>query len=213
MIVKRCAAGILAGWRQKLAKEIVPAGWVPSLLHICNHADIQLFLGGGMRKDHEHDKVAFLLSQVGGRSAQEFSRLLGPLHLVPADAGILRLIKQSQGISQQNLAKALNMHASRLVALIDDLESRELVVREIHPTDRRLYSLKLTTKGEQVLRSIRELAEEHNRLMCAGLTRAETAQLESLLLKIASEQGLASGVHPGYRDIGKARKLKESESK
>jgi DNA-binding MarR family transcriptional regulator len=150
-------------------------------------------------------QVAFLLSQVGGRSAQEFARLLGPLQLTPPDAGILRVVRQQEGISQQNLAKALHMHPSRLVALIDALEQRRLVVREPHASDRRLYSLRLTPQGEEVVRSMGELAREHNRVMCAGLSAAECTQLETLLQKVANGQGLAAGVHPGYRDIGKAK--------
>ena len=182
--------------------------FVNSLLADCFTSAMMLILncsGRVMSKNHERSQVAFLLSQVGGRSAEEFARLLSPLQLSPADAGILRLVRKNQGISQQNLAKAVNMHASRLVALIDALESRDLLVREGHPSDRRLYSLRLTTKGEQVLGSIRDLAEEHNRLMCAGLSRAEIVQLESLLLRIVTQQGLNPGVHPGYRDIRKPR--------
>jgi DNA-binding MarR family transcriptional regulator len=151
-------------------------------------------------------RVAFLMSQIGGRSAQEFARLLAPLQLTPADAGILRLLRLSEGISQQNLAKALHMHASRLVALIDALEAGGLVVREPHATDRRLYSLQLTSKGNEVLRTIGELARQHNELMCAGLSSVECAQLESLLQKIADRQGLIPGVHPGYRDLGKSKR-------
>jgi len=151
-------------------------------------------------------QVAFLLSQVGGRSAQEFARLLGPLELTPPDAGILWVVRQQEGISQQNLAKALRMHPSRLVALIDSLEKRELVVREPHATDRRLYSLRLTTHGEEVFRAIGELAREHNRVMCTGLSSAECAQLEMLLRKVANHQGMTAGIHPGYRDLGRAKK-------
>ena len=152
-------------------------------------------------KQNDSDRVAFLFSQLGARAAQEFTRLLTPLDLAPADAGILRLVARSEGISQQALAAALNMHASRLVALIDDLESRSLLVREVHATDRRLYSLALTAKGKETLLSIREVADEHNRLMCAALTRAETVTLQALLSKIAVQMGLATGVHPGYRSI------------
>lgn len=151
-------------------------------------------------------QVAFLLSQVGVRSAQEFARLLGPLRLTPPDAGILRIVRQQEGISQQNLAKALHMHPSRLVALIDALEKRGLVVREPNASDRRLYSLRLTAQGEAVFRSMGELAREHNKVMCAGLNAAEIAQLETLLQKVASGLGLAPGVHPGYRDIGRAKR-------
>lgn len=151
-------------------------------------------------------QVAFLLSQVGGRSAQEFARLLEPLGLTPPDAGILRMVRVQEGISQQNLARALHMHPSRLVALIDALEERGVVMREPHATDRRIYSLKVTAKGEELLRSMGELVREHNRILCAGLTAEECERLEELLRKVAAQQGLAAGVHPGYRDLGKAKK-------
>lgn len=164
------------------------------------------------RKDGEQDRAAFLLSQVGSRSAQEFGRLLAPLGLTPADAGILRLIGRSRGMSQQALSQALNMHASRLVALIDELESRGLVVREVHPSDRRLYSLSLTEKGAEVLSSIRTVADEHNRLMCAALTKSEIATLQAFLLKIAQQQGLSAGVHPGYRTLSKKATLQSPDS-
>lgn len=156
-----------------------------------------------IRKPNGQERVAFLLSQVGGRAAQEFARFLGPLGLSPADAGILRVIARSEGVSQQAVATALKMHASRLVALIDDLESRGLLVREVHPKDRRLYSLALTAKGKETLLAIRDVVEEHNRLMCAGLTLSEIAALQSLLSKVAEQQGLSAGVHPGYRTMGK----------
>jgi DNA-binding MarR family transcriptional regulator len=159
-------------------------------------------------KQNESDRVAFLLSQLGARAAQEFTRLLQPLGLAPADAGILRFVARSEGISQQALAAALKMHASRLVALIDDLETRGLLVREVHPSDRRLYSLALTDKGKEILLAIRNVSDEHNRLMCAALTRPETEVLRTLLTKIAQEQGLSAGVHPGYRSVPtKAKKL------
>jgi DNA-binding MarR family transcriptional regulator len=161
-------------------------------------------------KQDQKERVAFLLTQVGTRSAQEFARLIEPLGLAPADAGILRFISRSDGISQQALAQALGMHASRLVLLLDDLEKRGLVVRKAHPSDRRLYSLGLTAKGDQVLLSLRGVAEEHNREVCAALTKAEAAELHSLLGKIAQHFGLEAGVHPGYRNMG-ARGRKKAE--
>jgi DNA-binding MarR family transcriptional regulator len=145
--------------------------------------------------------VAFLLSQAGARSAQEFARLLEPLKLSPADAGILRLLRQSPGISQQQLAETLGMHASRLVAIIDTLESRKLVARAPNPEDRRLYSLRLTTRGADTLAEIGNIARTHNELMCSGLKPAETEQLAALLQKIAAAQGLSPKIHPGYKDL------------
>ena len=161
------------------------------------------------------NKVAFLLSQVGARSAQEFARLLDPLKLSPADAGILRLLRQSPGISQQQLAQTLGMHASRLVAILDTLESRKLVARAPNPEDRRLYSLRLTARGNETLAEIGNLARTHNELMCSGLKPAEIEELATLLQKIATAQGLAPKIHPGYKGLGQDLKdtLKPASSR
>jgi len=102
--------------------------------------------------------IAFLLAQVGARAAQEFAKALAPLKLTPADAGILHLLSHSPGISQQDLARKLDMHASKLVAVIDALEEKALAVREANAQDRRIYSLRLTDAGEEKLRAIGEVA-------------------------------------------------------
>src|SRR5205807_2586245 len=85
--------------------------------------------------------AAFLLAQVGAHAAARFAARLAELTLVPAHAGIFRILSATPGISQQELAAALGTVPSRLVALIDELESRGLVQRREHETDRRSYAL------------------------------------------------------------------------
>ena len=154
------------------------------------------------RKSDKHPgSVAFLLSQVGARAAQEFGKSLAPLNFTPPDVGILRLLSQSPGISQQDLARRLDMHASRLVALIDSLEERKLVTRNPNAGDRRLYSLELTDVGREALGAIGRVARAHDNAICAVLDDAERAQLADLLQKIAARLGLTPGVHPGYRGL------------
>jgi DNA-binding MarR family transcriptional regulator len=148
------------------------------------------------------DSVAFLLAQVGARSAQLFASLLAPLDFTPPDAGILRLLHLSPGISQQELAQRLNMHASRLVAVIDSMEQRGLLKRQANPQDRRFYALHLTEAGREAIAAIGRVARAHEEAVCAGLDAAERARLSQLLQKIAAQQGLAPGVHPGYRNLG-----------
>ena len=146
--------------------------------------------------------VAFLLSQIGARSAQVFAGLLAPLQLTPPDVGILGMLSRSPGISQQELARRLNIYSSRLVAVIDALEERSLVSREPNAADRRIYCLHLSDAGKEALRAIGQLSQAHNEAMCAGLNHAERAQLSALLQKIADHQQLVPGIHPGYRNMG-----------
>ena len=144
---------------------------------------------------------AFLLAQIGAHAASKFGERIAALGLTPPDAGIFRLLAASQGISQQDLAEKLGIHPSRLVAILDELESRAMVERQPNPGDRRQYALHLTHKGRETFTKIGLISREHQDALCASLTNAEREKLTELLQKIAEEQGLTPGVHPGYRRL------------
>jgi DNA-binding MarR family transcriptional regulator len=99
------------------------------------------------------------------------------------------------------------MHPSGLVAIIDELEERGLVKRQDSPDDRRTYGLHLTDKGRGALRDIGRVGQEHNESLCAALSRSEREQLTGFLERIAGEQGLTPGVHPGFSRMGRAKKM------
>lgn len=146
-------------------------------------------------------RLAFLLAQVGGHAASQFAARLTVLQLTPPDAGILRLLGMGAGISQQELSAKLGIHPSRLVAILDALEHRGFVQRKPNPADRRQYALHLTPSGKKALDEIGVLGRQHGEALCASLSSRERETLTDLLLKIATEQGLTPGVHPGYRQM------------
>lgn len=150
--------------------------------------------------------LAFLLAQVGAHAAMRFGERIARLNFTPPDAGILGMLGASGGISQQDLSTRLGIHPSRLVAILDALEERRLVERRPHTDDRRQYALHLTEKGQEMLGEIGRIGREHKESLCASLTAGEREQLGELLLKIATEQGLSPGVHPGYRRMRPATK-------
>jgi O-succinylbenzoate synthase len=94
------------------------------------------------------------------------------------------------------------MPPSRLVPLVDDLEHRGLVRRERSRTDRRVNTLQLTPDGQAMLQTVRSVVQAHQASLLAAISDAERATLTTLLTRIADEQGLAPGVHPGYRTLG-----------
>ena len=149
---------------------------------------------------------AFLLAQVGAHAASQFAERLGVLDLTPPDAGILRLVRIMAGLSQQELAVKLQIHPSRMVAIVDNLEKRGLVERRPNPDDRRLYSLYLTQAGGESLERIGRVAREHQDALLSPLSKEERDTLATLLLRIADQQGLVRGVHPGYQRLGKPRR-------
>ena len=157
------------------------------------------------QKDTAKDQPAFLLAQLGAHAATLFAERLAPLHLTPPDTGILRLLRMAPGISQQELSARLQIHPSRLVAILDNLEKRTLVERKPNPQDRRLYSLHLTKDGSEILQQIGKVAREHQDALLSTLSSEERAQLTELLHRVAEAQGLTPGVHPGYQRLGKPK--------
>lgn len=149
-------------------------------------------------RDEGSASAAFLLAQIGSHAAAKFAERLAPLDFIPAHAGILRILGKRGPLTQQALAGILDMFPSRLVALMDHLESRGLIERRDHPDDRRSYALHLTEKGRVALQSIGRVAREHQKALFTALSADEQRQLGQFLQRIADEQGLTRGVHPGY---------------
>ena len=144
--------------------------------------------------------VAFLLSQLGYYSSRRWKARLAPLGLDPRQVMVLRRLADDEGRSQQVLGDALQIPPSRMVALVDALEQRGLLRRRPSPSDRRVRTLHLTKEGRRLLGEIMELSVEHEQQLCRGLQPAEREQLLTLLNRLATEQGLAEGVHPGAAD-------------
>jgi DNA-binding MarR family transcriptional regulator len=142
---------------------------------------------------------AFLLAQLGAHAAAGFAARIAALDLTPAQAGLLRLISWEPGQSQRALAEQLGTPASRLLLLVDGLEERGLIERRRNLGDRRHYALYLTAAGGQFMKELGAVASAHEDDICAALDRAERQELSRLLGRIASQQGLTPGVHPGYR--------------
>jgi DNA-binding MarR family transcriptional regulator len=143
------------------------------------------------------DSVAFLLSQLGFVVSRGFHQALAPLGIDPRHFLLLRFVAREQGRSQQSLGDMLRIPASRMVALVDHLEQRGLVERRPNPSDRRARALHLTPAGQRLLGQAFEVAARHETAFGTSLTLDERRQLLTMLQKVAAEQNLLSGVHPG----------------
>ncbi len=145
---------------------------------------------------------AFLIAQVGAHAASQFAERLAKEKLAPRHAGILRILNSTPAITQQKLATLLGMVPSRLVVFVDEMEELGLIERRENPDDRRRYALHITEKGRSTLKTIARISREHSQALFAAIPEDEQRQLATLLQRIADQQGLTRGVHPGYRHSG-----------
>jgi len=150
--------------------------------------------------DKAPSSLGFLLSQVGVYASQRFAQRIAALDLHPPLFRVLNVVDAAEGQSQQAIGEAIQAPASRMVAIVDELEQRGLVERRPHPSDRRIRALYLTGAGRRLLARGRKIAMEHEEELTRGLSAADRKRLIALLQKIVEEQGIGRGVHPGLSE-------------
>ncbi|MFE3636351.1 MarR family winged helix-turn-helix transcriptional regulator [Streptomyces sp. NPDC059168] len=96
----------------------------------------------------------------------DFSAAAASAGLTAMQAKTLTVLRGTP-TSMRSLADTLTCDASNVTGIIDRLEKRDLVRREVSPTDRRVKHLLLTEAGEKAIDIIRERMEQ----VQAGLDR------------------------------------------
>jgi len=116
---------------------------------------------------------------------QNFAEVVGASELTPGQFGVLVVIDANPGLSQTRLGGALGIDRSTVVAVIDRLEARGLVVRRPSPHDRRSHALHLSETGAATLRRVTERVRAHEKIIAGDLSDPELATLLSLLDRVA----------------------------
>ncbi|MFL5872000.1 MAG: MarR family winged helix-turn-helix transcriptional regulator [Solirubrobacterales bacterium] len=156
--------------------------------------------------DRAPSTLAFLLSQVGIHASRQFAERIDAAGINPPLFRILNLVDAAEGRSQQAIGQAIEVPASRMVALVDELEQRGLVERRPDPDDRRVRALYLTPEGKHTLARGRKIAKQHEDELTRGLAAADRKRLLDLLQKMVDAQAIGRGVHPGLSGAGGAAK-------
>lgn len=92
-------------------------------------------------------------------------------------------IGRAKEISLNELAETLVLDKSTMSRTINNLVDGNLVVRELHPEDRRYVTIKLTETGVKIFNNIEEGMEEYYKTIFTSISEDKREQvLESLKL-------------------------------
>ncbi len=133
--------------------------------------------------------TGYLVSRVGLFASRRFGERLAALGLTTRMWGLLNVLDDEEAVSQQQLGRAIGMDPSSMVSTVDELETKGLVERRRHPTDRRAHALYLTDAGRETLGRGRALAREAQQELLAPLSADERQVLHDLLLRMATAAG------------------------
>ena len=114
---------------------------------------------------------------------------LAPLGISGREAAVLRAIDAGRPVSQGEVARAMNVDRTTMVALIDDLQLKGLVQRRQDPDDRRKNVVELTDAGRGTVHGAAKAVEQAERDFLGPLSAAETAQFKKMLRMVLEDAG------------------------
>jgi DNA-binding MarR family transcriptional regulator len=131
------------------------------------------------------DDLAALVSRLARRLRAAEEPVLARAGLTMWEYVALAYLAREPAESQQALAATIGYDKTRLIALLDGLEQRDLITRAPEPPDRRAHKVRLTPEGQRSFdaaqRGIRGLEAE----LLAPLAPADRATLRESLARLA----------------------------
>jgi len=128
----------------------------------------------------------FLLNDVARLLRVTYDRRVKALGLTRSQWWVLTHLFRADGVTQSELAEALEIEKPTLGRLLDRLEAKGWVRREHDARDRRAWRVHLTKAVEPALHTMRNVAAELRRDALAGLSAQERERFVDTLLAIKS---------------------------
>jgi DNA-binding MarR family transcriptional regulator len=118
--------------------------------------------------------VVLALQRATHHTLHALSAALSDLNLSAAEINALASLGGGGTLSVRQLSERAGTRASTLTGLLDRLENRGYLVREVDPADRRSFRLPLTDQGREVAARARAAITDLER---TALSRLDAAQL------------------------------------
>ncbi|WP_203137602.1 MarR family winged helix-turn-helix transcriptional regulator [Microbacterium sp. JZ31] len=129
--------------------------------------------------------TAFLLARANANSLTAAHAALGEHGLRVRSYTVLALAVSEARLSQRDIAEYLRLDPSQVVALVDDLQQRELVAREPDPNDRRAKVVVATPEGRRIHARAEAAVAAAESDILSVLDPGEQTTLRDLLFRLA----------------------------
>ncbi|GAB4265996.1 MAG: MarR family winged helix-turn-helix transcriptional regulator [Pararhodobacter sp.] len=135
------------------------------------------------------ESVGFMIRMAQVRIYEQFFDEFAGTDVRPGEFTVLWLIDLNPGMRQGALARTLAIKPAHMTKLVQRLVTAGMVRRTVPPEDRRSILLALTAKGRAYLETHRDRFLAVHAAERTALSEAETAQLLTLLHKLAFKDG------------------------
>lgn len=147
----------------------------------------------------DHYSIGFQLGYTYRRASNLFLSKLKPFDITPEQWSVLNQIAISEGLNQKEVAARLDKDQPTTTRILDLLEKKGLIYREVSPHDRRAFLLHITESGQALLASTMPLEQECGRLISEGINSHEMELFKDILSRMNAN--LKGNEHNRRNDI------------
>ena len=138
----------------------------------------------GLMSEELNGFLGYRLRRAETTMHRDFIAALADLGLTQKQAATLWLIDSNTGVAQVSVAAALDIDRATMMAIVDRLEERGLVIRKRSSDDRRRQELYLTPAGQNTLRKAKVRIARHEERFTSLFTAAELKSLLAALQRL-----------------------------
>src|SRR6266704_2369839 len=113
-----------------------------------------------------------------------------------SDFAVMEMLLHKGPQPVNEIGRRIELTSGAITTAVDRLESRDLVTREAHPSDRRARIVRLTARREEQAAKVFAGHKTAMDLAASGLSKTERATLIQLLKKLGISAGASTAPQP-----------------
>jgi DNA-binding MarR family transcriptional regulator len=127
------------------------------------------------------ESLGFILNKTNTKLKNQLFQRFKEDDITPEQWSVLTCLWQQEGVSPKELADLIYKDKPNTNRILEKLQAKGLILRKLHPTDRRAYQIYLTERGwaikDKLIAKVTQLQEE----VTAGLEQAKVEEMKWLL--------------------------------
>lgn len=130
--------------------------------------------------------IGFLMGVTYRRLSNLLQLRLKPYDITPEQWSVLYQIEQSQGMIQKEIAEKTGKDKTAITRILDHLETKGLIMKQLGKQDRRSYMVTSTDRGQYLIQETLPIEEGLNNEIIQIMSRAEYELFQNILYRINS---------------------------
>lgn len=119
--------------------------------------------------------INYLLTVAQHEVFQVFSEGLSTFNITPGQYGVLRCLWEGSACTPKEIAQTLRLENSTISGVLDRMEKKGLIQRELDPNDRRSIQVVLTPEGASMRDGVLQVIDDLNQKVLDGFSPEQRA--------------------------------------